>query len=101
MNDTKIEELKKMNENLKEITENNVVKTVNNNDNNDKNIRKKNSYNEDKLLTEINNADRINNRIIDGLDNEIIKFDEKKMKFKKKQRKFYLPKSLKNIKFLK
>ena len=99
LNHTKIEELKKLDENLKEIKEHNFVKMLSK-DNIKKNVKKKTSYSEEKVITEINNADRINHQIIDGLDNEIIKYDEKKMKFKK-HRKFYLPKSFKNFNFLK
>ena len=100
LNETKIDELRKLDENLKEMKENQFVQMLNN-ENNYKNAKKKLCYSEDKLITEINNADRINNEMIDSLDNEIIKFEQKKMEFKKNQRKFYLPKNLQNLKILK
>ena len=100
LNNTKIEELKKLEESLKEMKDNQFVNVVNNDDDY-KSVRKKITYSEDKLITDINNADIINHEMIDSLDNEIIKYDEKRMNFKNKKRKFYVPRGLKNLKFFK
>ena len=63
-----------------------------------KNTKKKEKYDEEKIMTEIEQADKNNNKMMDSLDTEIIKCDQRNMAFKKNKKKFYLPINLKKFK---
>ena len=96
LNESKIDKIRKLEQNLDEIKKNQFIKILNNN--NYKNPKKKNIYDENKLITEIKNANRKNNEMMDSLDNEIIKCEERNMYFKKRKKEFYLPIKLKKFK---
>ena len=96
LNESKIDKIRKLEQNLDEIKKNQFIKILNNN--NYKNPKKKNIYDENKLITEIKNANRKNNEMMDSLDNEIIKCEERNIYFKKRKKEFYLPINLKKFK---
>ena len=96
LNESKIDKIRKLEQNLDEMKKKQFIKILNND--NYKNQRKKNIYDENKLITEIENANRKNNEMVDSLDNEIIKCEQRNMLFKKRKKEFYFPINLKKFK---
>ena len=96
LNESKIDKIRKLEQNLDEMKKKQFIKILNND--NYKNQRKKNIYDENKLITEIENANRKNNEMVDSLDNEIIKCEQRNMLFKKRKKEFYFPINLKQFK---
>ena len=95
LNESKIDEIKKLEQNLEEIKQNHFIKMLSVEF---KNYKKKDNIDIEKLATEIGYANKKNNEMIDTLDNEIIKCEQRNMSFKKKKINFYLPNNLKKYK---
>ena len=96
LNELKINELKKLEKNLKEIKHNQTINILS--QNSYMNEKKSFDINEEKLITEINLTNKKNNDMLGSLNNDIIRCDERTMKFKEKQKKFSLPFNLKKFK---
>ena len=96
LNELKINELKKLEKNLKEIKHNQTINILS--QNSYMNEKKSFDINEEKLISEINLTNKKNNDMLGSLNNDIIRCDERTMKFKEKQKKFSLPFNLKKFK---
>ena len=98
LNDLKINELKKLDKNLKEVKQNQIIGILNPNNIGD---QKKNlDKSEEKMMSEISLTNKKNNEILGNLNNEILKFNEKTMNFNKKKLKgFSLSLNLKRFRF--
>ena len=96
LNDSKIDKIKKLEENLEEIKQKQFIKMLNKDIN--KYSKKTLIYDEEKLINEIEHANKRNNQMMDTLDNEIIKCEEKNMVFKKRKKGFNLPINLRKFK---
>ena len=94
LNESKIDEIRKLQHYLEEINQNQYIKMLNTNYLNSK----KNENNNNEIINDIEYANKKNNQMMDNLDNEIIKCEQKNMAFKKSKKKFYLPINLKKFK---
>jgi hypothetical protein len=98
LNDLKIDELKKLDKNLKEVKQNQIIGILN--PNNIGGQKKNLDKSEEKMMSEISLTNKKNNEILGNLNNEILKFNEKTMNFKKKKLKgFSLSLNLKRFRF--
>lgn len=95
LNENKIDEIKKLEKNLEKINQNQFIKMISQEF---KNSNKKEKYDEEKIMTEIEEVNKNNNKLVDSLDTEIIKCDQRSMAFKNNKNKFYLPINLKKFK---
>jgi hypothetical protein len=98
LNDLKINELKKLDKDLKEVKQNQIIGILNPNN---LGAQKKNlDKNEEKIMSEITLTNKKNNEILGNLNNEILRFNEKTMNFNKKKLKgFSLSLNLKRFRF--
>jgi hypothetical protein len=98
LNDLKIDELKKLDKDLKEVKQNQIIGILNPNN---LGAQKKNlDKNEEKIMSEITLTNKKNNEILGNLNNEILRFNEKTMNFNKKKLKgFSLSLNLKRFRF--
>ena len=94
LNEAKIDEIRKLEQYLEEINRNQYIKMLNTSYLN----AKKNANNNNQILNDIEYANKKNNQMMDSLDNEIIRCEQKNMAFKKNKKKFYLPTNLKKYK---
>ena len=96
LNESKIDEIKKLEQNLEEINKNNYIKMLGIDY---KNYKKKDNKNIDnEKMNEIEYVNKKNNEIMDNLDNEIFKCEQKNIVYKKRKKNFYLPNHLKKNK---
>ena len=94
LNEAKIDEIRKLEHYLEEINQNQYIKMLNTSYLN----AKKNANNDNQNINDIEYANKKNNQMMDKLDNEIIRCEQKNMAFKKSKKKFYLPTNLKKFK---
>ena len=98
LNDLKIDELKKLDKDLKEVKQNQIIGILN-----PKNFggqKKSLDKNEEKMMSEIKLTNKKNNEVLGNLNNEILKFNEKTMNFNKRKLKgFSLSLNLKRFRF--
>lgn len=98
LNDLKINELKKLDKDLKEVKQNQIIGILN--PNNFGSQKKNLDKNEEKMMSEITLTNKKNNEVLGNLNNEILKFNEKTMIFNKKKLKgFSLSLNLKRFRF--
>ena len=98
LNDLKIDELKKLDKDLKEVKQNQIIGILN--PNNFGGQKKNLDKNEEKMMSEITLTNKKNNEVLGNLNNEILKFNEKTMNFNKKKLKgFSLSLNLKRFRF--
>jgi len=98
LNDLKINELKKLDKDLKEVKQNQIIGILN--PNNFRSQKKNLDKNEEKMMSEITLTNKKNNEVLGNLNNEILKFNEKTMNFNRKKLKgFSLSLNLKRFRF--
>ena len=98
LNDLKIDELKKLDKDLKEVKQNQIIGILN--PNNFGGQKKSLDKNEEKMMSEIKLTNKKNNEVLGNLNNEILKFNEKTMNFNKRKLKgFSLSLNLKRFRF--
>ena len=98
LNDLKINELKKLDKNLKEVKQNQIIGILN--PNNIEGQKKNLDKSEEKMMSEISLTNKKNNEILGNLNNEILRFNERTMNFNKKKIKgFSLSLNLKRFRF--
>ena len=93
LNEAKIDEIRKLEHYLEEINQNQYIKMLSTSY-----LNAKKNANDNEVLNDIEYANKKNNQMMDSLDNEIIRCEQKNMAFKKSKKKFYLPNNLKKFK---
>ena len=93
LNEAKIDEIRKLEHYLEEINQNQYIKMLSTSY-----LNAKKNANNNEVLNDIEYANKKNNQMMDSLDNEIIRCEQKNMAFKKNKKKFYLPNNFKKFK---
>ena len=93
LNEAKIDEIRKLEHYLEEINQNQYIKMLSTSY-----LNAKKNANDNEVLNDIEYANKKNNQMMDSLDNEIIRCEQKNMAFKKNKKKFYLPNNFKKFK---